>query len=361
MNRTYTAVYQDAEGREYPATLFLSQVTLTLRITDEANRQRDIYWLADHFTRLEETAFDARLYYRNQDGQTDQLIIRDPQLLLTVKQLYRHTAISGSIYNRFFGSPRKKLLSLVGIVIGIALLAYFVFIPWVAERIAMNFSKDYEITLGEQLYEGTVSQYTVDTGRSRILNEFYQQLEYKIDYPVSITVVQSDEVNAFAIPGGHIIVLSGILDDMKTPEQLAALLGHEGTHIAQRHSLRNIFRSLGRSIFVSLLFGSDNGIISSIASNADALKGLEYSRALETEADDGGMALMRHSGIDPSGMLKLMEQLKASSPTEDAPGFMSTHPVFEERMQNIRRQIGQQPSDASMTPELRRLFHELYE
>lgn len=361
MNGNFTAVYRDAMGREYPATLFLSQVTLTIRITDETNQQRDIYWLADHFTGLEESAFDARLSYRDQEGRIQQLIIRDPALLQTVKQLYRHTAISGSVYHRFFGSPRKKLLSLVGIVIGIVVLAYFVLIPWVAERIAMNFSKDYEISLGEQMYLGTISQYKVDTGRSRILNEFYQELGYTIPYPVKVTVVESDEVNAFAIPGGHIIVLSGILDDMKTPEQLAALLGHEGTHIARRHSLRNIFRSLGRSIFVTLLFGTDNGVISTLASNADALKGLEYSRSLETEADDGGMALMRRSGIDPAGMLKLMDQLKASSPSDDTPGFMSTHPVFEERMENIRRQTGDQHPGEAMAPELRRLFHELYE
>lgn len=361
MNEQIYAIYRDAAGREYPAILYMSQVTLTIRFTDEENRQRDVYWLAAQFTGLEESAFDSRLQYRNQDGKNELLIIRDTGTLQKLKNIYRHTAINKSLYYRFFGTAKRKLLALVALVITLALLAYFLVIPWVAERAAMNFSKEYEMSLGEQMYKATLQQYKVDSARTVILNQFYQRLYYKIDYPVEVTVVESDDVNAFAIPGGHIIVLSAILDDMKTPEQLAALLAHEGSHIAHRHSLRNLFRSAGRGIFVTLLFGTDNGIVSSLATNADALKGLEYSRALETEADNSGMSLMRENGIDPSGMLKLMEQLKANSPSESTPGFMSTHPVFEERMENIRRQIGKQDTGAAMNPELRRLFHELYE
>lgn len=361
MKEPISAIYHTASGREYPATLYLSQVTLTIRYMDEENRQRDIYWLADNFTKLEENAFDSRLYYRNQDGRTAMLIIRDQSSVQYMKNLYRHTAINNSIYYRFFGTARKKLLTLVAVVVLLAVAAYFIVIPWVAERTAMSFSRDTEISLGDKMYQATIQQYKVDSARTQLLNQFYQRLYYKIDYPVEVTVVESDEVNAFAIPGGHIVVLSAILDDMKTPEQLAALLAHEGSHIAQRHSLRNLFRSLGRSIFVTMLFGTDNGVISSLASNADALKGLEYSRDLETEADNTGMALMRENGIDPAGMLKLMDQLKASSPSDNTPGFMSTHPVFEERMENIRKQLKAPFSGGAMNPELRRLFHELYE
>jgi len=361
MNQQIYAIYQDAAGREYPAILYMTQVTLTIRFTDEENRQRDVYWLAAQFTGLEENPFDSRLHYRNQDGLPELLVIRDSGTLVKLKQMYRHTAINKSVYYRLFGTTRRKLMALVVLVITMAVLAYFLVIPWVAERTAMNFSKEYEMSLGEQMYKATLQQYKVDSARSVILNQFYQRLYYKIDYPVEVTVVESDDVNAFAIPGGHIIVFSAILDDMKTPEQLAALLAHEGSHIARRHSLRNLFRSLGRGIFVSLLFGSDNGIVSSLAGNADALKGLEYSRELETEADNSGIALMRENGIDPAGMLKLMEQLKATSPSDNTPGFMSTHPIFDERMENIRMQLKQSFNGGTMNPELRRLFHELYE
>src|SRR5205823_5662759 len=134
------------------------------------------------------------------------------------------------------------------------------------------------------------------------LNQFYKQLHYDVHYPVQITVVHSDEMNAFAIPGGHIVVYDAILETMKTPEELAALLAHEASHVALRHSLRNIFRSQARKMFLSLLMGNQASIVSVVVNNADELKGLEYSRSLETEADNNGIQLMANSNINVQGM-----------------------------------------------------------
>lgn len=361
MSTTYQAVYRNAMGREYPATVFLSSVTLTLRIVDESNHQRDIYWLAERADRLEATAFDHRLFYHNLDGQTDILIIRDAALLEAIRKQFKSYRLSGGWYYRFFGTARKKLAVLATVFLSFLLAFYFLLIPWIGERIAMNFSKEYETELGNQLYSATITGYTVDTGRTRILNEFYNNLHYSTGYPVQVTVVESEEVNAFAIPGGHIIVHSAILESMKTPEELAALLGHEASHIAKRHSLRNLFRSLGRKLFITLLFGGDSGILSAIAGNADELKGLQYSRELETEADTAGLQLMVKSGIRPEGMLHLMQLLETSTGGQEPASFLSTHPVFEDRKAHIREQIRQLPQGQPMPDVQRQLFHAIYE
>src|SRR5688572_2756525 len=124
--------------------------------------------------------------------------------------------------------------------------------------------------MGDQMYKSMITQYKVDDRKTAILNEFYKELKYDVGYPITITVVESNEMNAFAMPGGHIVVYSTILEEMKTPEELAALLGHESSHIALRHSLRNIFRDLSRKMFLALLFGNDSGITAVVVDNANA-------------------------------------------------------------------------------------------
>jgi predicted Zn-dependent protease len=149
---------------------------------------------------------------------------------------------------------------------------------------------------------------------------------------------------------------------MKTPEELAALLAHESSHVALRHSLRNIFRSLARQMFLALIFGNESGMISVVVGHADELKGLQYSRALETEADDNGLQLMAKSHINVQGMLHLMQMLqKESSDNPQMPGILSTHPVFDERIDNIKQEIQRLPATPTENGELKKIFHAIYE
>jgi predicted Zn-dependent protease len=226
---------------------------------------------------------------------------------------------------------------------------------------ANRFSKEAEINLGEQMYQSVKLQYRIDNQKTAILNEFYKQLHYDVGYPVSITVVESKEMNAFAIPGGHIVVYDAILDQMKTPEELAALLGHEASHIALRHSLRNVFRSMARQMFIAIIAGDQSGIVSVVVNNADALKGLQYSRSLETEADDNGLQLMEKSNINPQGMRRLMQMLQKESGAGEPSAFLSTHPVFKDRIQHIETRLKQLPAITTANDSLKTIFHSIYE
>lgn len=361
MHTTYKATYINASGRQYTATVFISSVTLTLRYKDENNEEKDIYWLAEKIQSMEQGPADTRLHYVNMQGKNEQLVIRDMELLAEVKKQFRGHKFIGGIYHHTLGKTRNKILLLFGIVIAIIVATYFWFVPWLGERVAMNFSKEYEIELGESMYRSTINAYKVDSAKTRLLNEFYKELHFQVDYPISITVVEATDVNAFAIPGGHIIVHDAILEGMKTPEELAALLGHEASHIAKRHSLRSLFRSLARQMFISLLFGNDSGILSYIANNADALKGLEYSRSLESDADNNGMRMMAGSGLNIDGMMRLMEMLQKETVGKEPAAFMSTHPVFKDRIENIRKEMIRYPATSQDNPKIRKLFHDLYE
>jgi predicted Zn-dependent protease len=361
MSTTSSATYHTANGRYYQATVFVSAVTITIRYRDEENQEKDVYWLTNDLLAFHEQVLGGELQHRNNRGETERLSIRDKEFMEALKKTLSHHRLFGKAHTRVLGNVWVKLAIVAGIIFLLLLSAYLWLIPILGERMANKFSKDAEISMGERMYQSVLQQYHVDARKTAILNDFYKQLHYDTGYPVSITVVESNEMNAFAIPGGHIIVYDAILDEMKTPEELAALLGHEGSHIALRHSLRTIFRSMARQLFLALIVGNQSGVISQVVNNADALKGLQYSRSLETEADDNGLQLMAKNKINPQGMMRLMQLLQKESGSAEPAPFLSTHPVFKDRIQNIEEQIQQLPRVTTANDSLRTIFHAIYE
>lgn len=361
MHTNFSAIYRNAAGEEFPAILFYSNVTLTIRYTDPENRQVDIYWLASQMKSFEITALDTRLHYQNMDSAYEQLIIRDEKLVEILKKQFRSYPVAGGLYHKVWGSARNKVLIIVGCVVAIIAFLYFIFVPWLGEKMAMRFSKEAEIELGNDLYNATMSGLDVDTAKSDILNSFYAELNYKVGYPVRITVVHSSDINAYAIPGGHIVVNDAILEGMKTPEELAALLGHEATHIAERHSLRTLFRGTARQLFLSLLIGNNSGVVGFLVSNADELKGLQYSRSLESDADKQGILLMEKSGLNTEGMLHLIQMLQRETGGAAPVSYLSTHPDFAKRIADIRAVMNEHPGGSTTPTPLKGLFHSIYE
>ena len=361
MSATYTATYYNASGYFYQATIFLSAVTISIRYRDEENRENDIYWLVQDVIAFHEQDMSSELQYRNKEGKTERLVMRDPQLVQAIKAILSQHRVLGKTHKRVSGNVFAKLTVIAGVIAGVLVITYLWIMPWLGERVAMHFSKEDEISMGEQMYQSVLEQYKTDDRKTAILNDFYKQLHYNTGYPVQITVVESDETNALAIPGGHIVVYDAILDRMKTPEELAALLGHEASHIQMRHSLRTVFRNLARRMFLSLILGNHSGIISVAVDHADELKELQYSRSLETEADDNGMRLMVKSDINAQGMLKLMQLLQQETGSAEPAGFLSSHPLFKERINNIEKQIQQLPAVTTRNEELKQIFHSLYE
>ncbi|MHA4845301.1 M48 family metallopeptidase [Flavitalea antarctica] len=361
MAGTFKAIYHDELNHFYNAEIFISQVTLTMRYRNEHGQLIDRNWLGEDIISLEEGELQSTLYYTNESGKTEKLVMRDRVLVDEIKRQFRHRRFAGKKLHYSTGKTSYRVAALLLIILLIVGCIYFFFVPWLGERIAVRFSKEKEINLGEQMYRSIISNSKVDRHKTAVLNRFYKELNYDISYPVKITVIQSDEVNAFAVPGGNIVVYDGILEGMKTPGQLAALLGHEASHIELRHSLRNIFRSMARKMFLLVILGGDAGIAGYVADRADNLKGLQYSRELETEADNNGINLMKGSGVNPKGMLQLMELLAKEADGRETSSLLSTHPVFRIRIKNIRQQLTQQSSETPGSPRLAELFHEIYE
>ncbi len=235
------------------------------------------------------------------------------------------------------------------LLILLPLLAAFLWLaPALAEGAAGKVSPEVEKQIGDAWYRNLTSQYRVDSLKTRLAQEFYDSLHYNSRYPIKITVVREPVVNAFALPGGGIVVFDSIIGIMDAPEQLAALLAHEASHVELRHSTRAVFRQLANHLLLSLIFGDDGSISGIVGQQSSELAGLSYSRSLELEADQHGLEYLKKSRIPLRGMSDLFRKMNAGTKSQpDVPNFLSTHPGLEERIHRAETFAREQGPEAA--------------
>lgn len=237
---------------------------------------------------------------------------------------------------------QQKVVLLIPLLLVLAAGLYFLLlglVPFLGLRLI---SRDSEITLGNKLHQVMLSELsfvgnTPDTTGTYRLQAYAKNLQLSEEYPIRLTLVHSDIVNAYALPGGQVVVYTGLLRKLKTPEALAALLAHESTHVNSRHSMRSLLRSGANGLLVSIIFGDATGLSGALAGNLENLSGLRYSRSLETEADETGMDLMRRNGVPPQGMVQLMKTLEKEGDIPDELSFLSSHPLTKNRIKRAER------------------------
>ena len=170
--------------------------------------------------------------------------------------------------------------------------------------------------------------------------------EYR-DLDWEMAIFQADSVNAFAMPGGKIGVMTGILKAAQNQHQLAAVLGHEVAHVTARHAneraSRGSFSNVGVQVAAVLLGGGNQGATYTAyeALNAGAALGimLPFSRSQESEADVIGLEYMAKAGFDPREAVPLWQNMDAEA--GDAPAeFLSTHPSSDTRIDQLVAEFG---------------------
>ncbi len=250
------------------------------------------------------------------------------------------------------------LISVVAII-AMALGVYFYLLPYVGEKAVTLIPIETEIEIGKGLAKNIEKQSELNDSASFYMKQLVGQLKFDSSYPIKVTVINSKEMNAFALPGGNIFVYSSIIKKMKSADELIALIGHEQTHVNERHSLKSICRSAAASILFVTLFGDISGLSAGILSQAQEFEQLNYSRDLETEADDEGLKFMTQNNCNLQGMVALLELLKKEN--TETPGMMkylSTHPETESRILNVKSQIANE-NDFTANNEIESLFVKL--
>ncbi|KAF0281937.1 M48 family metallopeptidase [Spiribacter roseus] len=159
-----------------------------------------------------------------------------------------------------------------------------------------------------------------------------------------VTVFESDQVNAFALPGGKIGVYTGLLEVTENPDQLAAVIAHEIAHVMAEHANERMSTEMATALGLGALqvaAGDDpqrRRLMAVLGVGAQVGIILPFSRTHESEADEIGLGLMADAGFDPRASVALWRNM-ADAGGEAPPEFLSTHPSGETRIADLRAEL----------------------
>jgi len=217
------------------------------------------------------------------------------------------------------------------------------------DTVTMSESK--EVSLGKELHDEMVKSTPMyeDEAVNAYINEVGQRVAAASDRPdleYHFYIIDSPDINAFALPGGYIYINRGLINYLQNEAQLAAVLGHEIGHVTARHHVRQKSASAGRNIgavFAGVLTGSYTVASAAAEWSSAAIAG--YGREMELEADGFGAKYMKNAGYSPDAMIDVLSLLKseerfsrqrardAGKTLPSYHGVFSTHPSSDQRLQ----------------------------
>ncbi len=364
MTAEFTGKYFNGlSSRAYPCRVSLGGSSFQIRVLDESgNETQAVRWEVSQIVKNDiDFSHKIRLSYGAFPHQT--LEVEDGEFVAALGRMYPYHAFAKRDMVAVVSSRWKWVVAAFLLLLGFGVFAFVVVVPGVAEYAATKVPLSVEQAIGESAYGQLTTLAKEDTLQSRLVQEFFEAIPGKRNYRYTITVLKSQQRNAFAVPGGRIAVYSGILEDMEKPEELAALLLHESAHVEAQHSLKSLFRTLSGYFFISLLFGDAGGVTAAVFQNIYVFQDLQYSRAMEREADMTGLESMRQAGIDPRGMVELFRSLEEHSPAlvskYEVSEFMSTHPLTKHRISYIEEYIAENKAQYDTISVLEMLFNKL--
>ncbi len=354
MNNSCTATYYDGKS-SLPQQVQLFFKEHAVCFSFEGNDKSVHKWF------LKEVVFETigtvlQAQYTNQDTVA-YVKITDHQFIEKVMSFRKNNGYV-NWYEKLVTKSLKTHLFIAVSLLAIIALCYVFLVPWMGEKSVLLIPESYDDKLGNTfLIENTLLINSNDV-KSKQLTFFARELQLNNNKKLQFKVVDEDVINAFALPNGTIVVYTGILEKMKTYEELVALLGHEAAHINQRHSMKMLCRNLSGYIFVSAILGDANGVMTVLGDNINTLQSLSFSRKFEKEADTEGFKIMMKNNVNPTGMTSLFNRLQEEGNTI-IPEFLSSHPVTKERIKMTKDMVQKEKYKIKENLKLKRLFEDL--
>ncbi len=271
--------------------------------------------------------------------------VMDPQ---AIEQLRSNPIFAESPQFRALIAGRRTRGAVRGL--GWAALTLFLLLPvllilifiWQADRIAGALAEriplEQEIALGKQAFASMRPSLDLqDSGPAYdAVSSLGTRLTQGSRYAYEFHVAKDDTLNAFAMPGGIIVVHTGLIAATARPEELAGVLAHEVQHVEQRHSLKGAFKQMGLRGLWALLSGDiGSGIVGQAAVG---LTSLQFSRSDESSADAKGLETLIAHGIDPRGMADFFATMQKQSGAKP-PALLSTHPPDLQRQEMLLQRL----------------------
>jgi predicted Zn-dependent protease len=225
------------------------------------------------------------------------------------------------------------------------------------ELALVNVSEQEEVDMGRKAY-GPAVQEQGGFYRDPALEAYVQEVGMRVAkvshrpaVPYTFRVLNSSVANAFALPGGSVVINRGLVASLSNEAQMAAVLAHETGHVTARHSLAAYQRSIGENLLLQGISAATGGqqIVVGLSSVTASLMEKGFSRDQERESDALGMEYLAAAGYDPKGMVQLQEyfykELEGGKNPMFLEGLLRTHPVSKERLDNARSRIAEKYSD----------------
>jgi len=225
----------------------------------------------------------------------------------------------------------KRAVVWGGIVAGLLAGFYFAF-PLLAEEAAQAMPRRWEMPIGQSMRQAFVSLSPTCHGAEGIvaLESLLTRLapDEIEDPPLTLDVIDGSTVNAFALPGNHIVVFRGLIEKAGSGDEVAGVLAHELGHLDLRHPMQNAIQQVGLgAVFTMLLGGGDAGTVGQV------LVGLTYTRRMEAAADARGVELLEAAGLRADGLASFFRRLSPLGVGGGLlPDWLASHPGLADRI-----------------------------
>jgi predicted Zn-dependent protease len=255
---------------------------------------------------------------------------------------------------RFSGGIVMKFASLLlTIVLGL-LLTGCTYNPATGRNQLLMMSSEEEIALANEAMPQLIEEYGGQVPSPQ-LTAYVREIGYSMtphvedqykDLPWEFTVLDSEVINAFALPGGKVFISRGLLDRLSNEAEVAGVLGHEIGHVTSQHADERISQAMvvqGIAIGATVAAGESDSEWAAVVPIVVGVGGqgylLTFSRSQESESDRQGLKYMTRAGYSPEGLLGVLQVLIEASQGSTTPEFLSTHPDPERRLRDARARI----------------------
>ncbi len=219
-------------------------------------------------------------------------------------------------------------------MLAVGLLVAFISFPLFSGVVAPLVPQSVVDAVGAEMIKETADQgafCNAPKGRAALESLAQRLASHAPDRDFRVYVSEQEVVNAFAAPGGHIVIYQPIIAQADSPDEVAGVLAHEMGHVVEDHPTRGLVEAVGYGIFSAMTPGGDDTkqVARSLLTN-------HYSRNDELDADRRGVEMLNAAGVDSRGLFSFFERIKNAG--EDVPGaveFLSTHPSGETRRENL--------------------------
>jgi predicted Zn-dependent protease len=318
-----------------------------LRVSDERGRGH-AFWSYEGLRHLDEVFADQPLRLYHENDQSARLTLPAGQRFEALFALAPHLRIKRHRYRPL----RWAAMSLASVAALFAVL--FFALPRFAGAVSQVVPISWEVALGDQSFEQIIELFGTFADEEGEKPRFCEGPKGRAaldrltanlaaaagaPYDFRVAVLDLPVNNAFALPGGRIVIFKGLIDFAESPDEVAGVLAHEIGHVVERHGTERIVQSLGLGFFFGIMLGDFGS--SAVALAGETLVNLSYSRDAETEADSVAVDLLGQAGVASGGLASFFKRLEESGPEmHPALQMLSSHPASELRAQRTAGSAG---------------------